>query len=153
MTIRDAIESDLDAIVALSSGFRDKLQALEPTFWKRHSDADSGQRAWFAILLGDENHHLAVSQNQSATIDGFVIARAGGAPPVYDPGGATCMVDDFVWETQAVAQALIEEVRRWATTKACTQLVVVTPAADAERKATVEDMGLHPTSEWWSGPI
>jgi hypothetical protein len=75
------------------------------------------------------------------------------APPVYGPGGQTCMVDDFIWPTPEVAESLITGVRQWAAAKECAQIVVVTPAADAERQELLDQIGLHPTTEWWTGSI
>lgn len=75
------------------------------------------------------------------------------APPVYDAGGRTCMIDDFVWPTITVANALVAGVRQWAVTRDCAQMVVVTPAADAQRRDLLNQLGLHPTTEWWTGPI
>ncbi|MEM8922748.1 MAG: hypothetical protein AAGD35_04530 [Actinomycetota bacterium] len=175
MTVRPARQGDLDAMVALSSGDRARRQLLEPTFWRVHADADERQRAWFELLLHDDAHRLLVSvdgaggnaqpepapaaeqpvgaEQATATVDGFVIARAVDAPPVYDPGGRTCLVDDLVVPTLAVAERLMSAVRRWGDDNGCTQLVVVTAAADAERRHLLGQSGLHPTSEWWTGPI
>lgn len=107
---------------------------------------------WFGVLLSDEAHHACVSTNSAGQVDGFVFARAMDAPPVYDPGGRTCLVDDFVWPNREVAQSLIDHVRTWATARGCSQLVIITPAADRDRKTLLDSIGLHPTSEWWTGP-
>lgn len=153
MALRRAVEEDLDALVALSSEVRDRLEALEPVFWRRHPKANVNQRAWFSILLTDDAHHVVVSTGRGGEVDGFAIARVMDAPPVFDPGGRTCMVDDLVWPTPEVAEALLGEVRRWAATKGCSQLVVVCPAGDDPRRSLLSRGGLHPTSEWWTGPV
>ncbi|MEM7326150.1 MAG: hypothetical protein AAF531_23885 [Actinomycetota bacterium] len=153
MAVRPATEDDLEVIVQLSSGARDRLEITEPTFWRRHADADRNQRAWFDVLLGDDGHRILVSTDRDDTVDGFIVARAMDAPPVYDPRGRTCLVDDFVWSTGEVAEALIADVRQWATGQGCTQLVVITAARDLDRRELLERTGLHPTSEWWTGPL
>ncbi|MEL6982246.1 MAG: hypothetical protein AAFO29_07465 [Actinomycetota bacterium] len=156
MTVRTATEADLDAIVALSSRARDRLQELDPEFWRRHPDADAGQRQWFAILLADAGHQVIVrvgTAEHPEELAGFVIARAMDAPPVYDPGGPVCFVDDFVWDRVETAEALLAEARRWAADRGCVRLIVVTPAADDERRSLLGASGLHATSEWWTGPV
>lgn len=153
MVLRPAGDEDLDALVALASEVRDRLAALEPVFWRRHPEADVNQRAWFSMLLTDDAHHVVVSTGRGGEVDGFAIARAMDAPPVFDPGGRTCLVDDWVWPTADVAEALLGEVRRWAVTRGCSQLVVVSPAGDDQRRSLLSRGGLHPTSEWWTGPV
>ncbi len=153
MTVRQATEADLTAIVQLSDRHREQLEALEPLFWRRHANANEAQASWFSILLADDAHQVLVSTNDDDAIEGFVIARAMDAPPVYDPGGSTCMVDDFVWTTAEAAESLLASARHWASSRECTQLIVVTPAVDTERRALLDRIGLHPTSEWWTGPI
>ena len=151
--IRPATTDDLDAMVALSSRARRRLEEHEPVFWRRHEDADTNQRAWLGFLLDDPNHHLVVSGPEPGPINGFGVARAMDAPPVYDPGGRTCLVDDLVWADRTTADGLLAAIRAWAAEQGCTQLVVVTPAADRDRRALLGDQGLHPTSEWWTGPV
>ncbi len=153
MALRRATAEDLDAIVALSSEVRDRLQALEPVFWRRHPEADVNQRGWFSVLLADEAHHVVVSIGPDGAAEGFAIARAMDAPPVFDAGGRTCMVDDLVWRSAEMADALLTDIRRWAVTKGCSQLVVVCPAGDSGRRSLLGRAGLHPTSEWWTGPV
>lgn len=151
--IRPATDDDLDAMVALSSRVRQRLEDHEPVFWRRHADADANQRAWFGFLLQDDNHHLVVSGPEAGPIDGFGVARAMDAPPVYDPGGRTCLVDDLVWSDRAAADDLLDAIRAWAAERGCSQLVVITPAADRDRRALLAEQRLHPTSEWWTGPV
>lgn len=151
--IRPATADDLDAMVALSGQARQRLEEHEPVFWRRHADADTNQRGWLGFLLEDPSHHLVVSGPEAGPIDGFGVARAMDAPPVYDPGGRTCLVDDLVWGDRATADDLLGAIREWATRQGCSQLVVITPAADEERQSVLDRQGLHPTSEWWTGPV
>lgn len=96
---------------------------------------------------------LSYTLMTSVASTGLVIARAMDAPPVYQPDGRTCMVDDFVWPTNAAAEALVGEVKRWASAVGCSQVVFVTPTADRERRTLLDQIGLHPTSEWWTGQM
>ena len=153
MAVRLATSDDLDAMVARSNTVRRRQAELEPVFWRPAGEADSSQRAWFALLLDDPSHRVLVSTGGGPDLAGFVIARAMEAPPVYDPGGRTCLVDDLAWMEPEVADGLLAAVRSWAAEMGCVQLVVVTPAGDPERRALLERTGLHPTSEWWTGPV
>jgi hypothetical protein len=152
VTIRDATDPDLDELVRLSSRARDQLERYEPTFWRRHPDADTTQRSWFGVLLHDPQHVVAVD-DVDGQVRGFVIARAADAPPVYDPGGPTCIVDDLVWDSVDGAHALLDRVNAWAAARGCAQLIVVTAAADDVRKELLEGRGLDAVSEWWRGAI
>ncbi len=151
--VRVAVANDIQSMVELSAAFRERLEDYEPTFWRRHPDADQVQFQWFGLLLDDELHRVVVSVGDDGRIEGFIIARAMEAPPVYQPGGRTCMIDDFVWSTSAVAEALVSEIQRWAADAGCCQMVIVTPAADSERRTLLEQFGLHRTSEWWMSQI
>lgn len=92
MTVRQATETDLTTIVQLSGRHRERLEALEPVFWRRNANANELQASWFGVLLADDAHQVLVSTNDTDAIEGFVIALAVDAPPVYDPGGRTCMI-------------------------------------------------------------
>lgn len=153
MAIRPAVEADLDIMVTLSGRVRADLEGHEPRFWRRHPEADRLQRDWFGFLLADASHHLLVNSGPDDSIDGFAIARAMDAPPVYEPGGRTCFVDDLAWETMADARAMLDAVQAWGVEQGCVQLVVVTAAADSERRNLLDGLGLRPVSEWWTAPI
>jgi len=153
MTIRLAVEADLDAMVTLSAGVRAQLERHEPRFWRRHPDADQRQRDWFGFLPADEGHELLVNESSDGHLDGFVIARAMDAPPVYEPGGRTCFIDDLVWADLDDAEALVGAARAWGVERGCTQLLVVTAAADRDRRDLLDRLGLHPASEWWTASI
>ncbi len=114
------------------------------------------QRSYFHELLACEDVGVFVVDSE-ARVRGFVIASVGDAPPVYDPGGATCMVDDFVvdqdssWAT--AAPLLLAAVRRWAVRQGPVQLVVVTGHHDQPKRDQLAAAGLSLTSEWWTGSI
>jgi hypothetical protein len=78
------------------------------------------------------------------------------APPVYDPGGLTCQIDDFVvvtaarWPTTGVRllrAGLAEAARRGAI-----QAVVVTGHLDQPKRQALQACGLEIASEWWVTP-
>lgn len=152
MIIRAATHADVDGIVELSRRSRAQLERYEPMFWRRHPDAEVRQRAWFGVLVSDPQHLVAVD-DADGQIRGFVIARAADAPPVYDPGGRTCIVDDLVWHSDIAAHALLDRVTAWAAEQGCVQLIVVTAAAHDERKRVLAQRRMHTVSEWWATAI
>ena len=85
--------------------------------------------------------------------------RAGlhGAPPVYDPGGLTCDIDDFVVEDpslwSSVGRALLEGAISEARTRKAVQVVVVTGGHDLPKREMLGSMGLALASEWWVSGI
>jgi hypothetical protein len=86
-----------------------------------------------------------------------VIAELRPAPPVYDPGELTALVDDFVvadpedWPT--MGQALLDEALRRATTRGAVQSVVVCGHRDEPKRAWLRDSGHSLASEWYVLPI
>jgi len=79
------------------------------------------------------------------------------APPVYNPGGLTCSIDDFVvsegecWET--VGADLLDQVRRVALSSGAAQVVVVCAHHDEPKRKALEEYSLTIASEWWVTPL
>jgi GNAT superfamily N-acetyltransferase len=90
-------------------------------------------------------------------IDGFVLAMLVPAPPVYDPGGLTCSIDDFcvadptLWNT--VGMALLDEAQRLARERGAVQVVVVCGAHDEPKRRLLESRGLSIASHWYVGRL
>jgi hypothetical protein len=89
-------------------------------------------------------------------LTGFLIATLLPAPPVYDPGGLTCQIDDFAvvaaasWLTtgvQLLRTGLAQAARRGAV-----QAVVVTGHLDQAKRQALRASGLELASEWWVTP-
>jgi GNAT superfamily N-acetyltransferase len=149
--VRPASEVDLAQVVALSAEVRSRLALFDPHFWRPHAAADETQLAWFSYLLQDPGHVVLVADEESgAGLGGFIIGRLMDAPPVYDPGGRACMVDDFAWRSSGAAEELLAAAKAWAVEQHAVTLVVVTAVADRVRRDVLHDAGLHATSEWWS---
>ena len=79
------------------------------------------------------------------------------APPVYDPGGPSCVVDDFavadLEDWSKVGPTLIDAVREWGAGNGATQLVVVVAQADGAKRAVLQESNLTIASEWWVGAL
>jgi GNAT superfamily N-acetyltransferase len=98
----------------------------------------------------------ALVSEESGQLTGFLIATLTGAPPVYDPGGATCQIDDFVvapdarW--QSTGNRLLRAGLAEAGLRGAVQAVVVTGHLDQPKRRLLRACGLEPASEWWVTP-
>ena len=125
----------------------------QPRFWRPAKDARSRQSEYFSTLLVDPQALVLVYCDPADRVTGFVIARLVPAPPVYDPGGLTCLIDDFVvrngsdWPVAGVA--LVDAVRGRASEGGASQLVAVTGRHDQPKRDAPRIAGLSVASEWW----
>jgi hypothetical protein len=151
-TIRRARQEDVSAMAALSERKREQYEGFQPRFWRRAADAREKQCAFFAQLIERENV-IALVAEQSRGIAGFVIAAVVAAPPVYDPGGLTCLVDDFAlaaeedWPT--VGAALLAEATRQAKVRGTVQTVVVCGHRDEPKRQMLFADRYSIASEWF----
>lgn len=82
-----------------------------------------------------------------------MLAQLVPAPPVYDPGGLTCSIDDFavadpdLWASVGVD--LLREVQRAAGQRGAAQVVVVCGHQDHAKRAALDNCALTIASEWW----
>lgn len=155
-TIRVAEEQDLDAILELSEVRRREYSTYQPVFWRPAPNALAHQRPYLTGLLRDQDVLAMVAVVRTVVI-GFVIGRLAPAPPVYDPGGPTCLIDDFTvadsgsWLT--IGLQLLQAVSNAARERGAVQIVVVTPFQDPAKRAALKAAGLDIASEWWTRPL
>src|SRR5260370_8282279 len=115
VAIRTAEPADVPRMVDLSEQKRIQYQSYQPQFWRKAADSREKQLVHFERVIGSERV-IALVHEEAGPIDGFVIATLLEAPLVYDPGGLTCLIDDFVvagerdWQT--VGAELIAEAAR-----------------------------------------
>ncbi len=154
--VRTATSQDLEAILDLQDAQRSAYAEYQPVFWKPAPDARDRQRPYLGGQLTNPDVIVLVSTAGIDTVVGFAIGVVMAAPPVYAPGGLTCLVDDFTlgpaadWATDGVD--LLLAVRRAAAGRGAVQVVVVTAALHAEKRAALSAAGLGCASEWWVGP-
>ncbi len=153
---RPATTADLEGLVELARRRRERYAEQEPRFWRAAPDAVTVQRSYFCTLLNRDDVAVFVVDGDER-VRGFLIASIGDAPAVYDPGGATCTVDDFAVDLDSswvkAAPLLLAAVRRWAATQGAVQLIVVTGHHDQAKRDQLAEAELRLTSEWWTGPI
>jgi hypothetical protein len=143
-------------MVELADCKRREYEAFAPTFQRPAANATEVHGPWLAGLVEDPSVGTFVHQDSSG-VDGFVIVTTGPAPPVYDPGGPTALIDDFtvaspgLWETTGAA--LLDAASGWASERGAVQLVVVSGPHDAAKRALLHGAGLYVASEWFTRPL
>jgi GNAT superfamily N-acetyltransferase len=153
--IRDAVQADVPAMAALAAIRREQYARYQPLFWRPDAAAPDKHRTYLGRLVASDEVITLVSE-EAGQLTGFLIAALHPAPPVYDPGGLTCDIDDFVvtpagrWMTTGVEllrAALAQAARRGAV-----QAVVVTAHLDQPKRQALQACGLEVASEWWVTP-
>jgi GNAT superfamily N-acetyltransferase len=153
--IRVAAQTDVPAMTALADTRREQYARYQPLFWRPAAGAPEKHRAYLGRLVASEKIITLVSE-EDGRLTGFLIASLKPAPPVYDPGGLSCDIDDFMvtpaanWPTTGVEllrAALAEAGRRGAV-----QAVVVTAHLDEPKRQALRACRLEVASEWWVTP-
>lgn len=150
--IRNAQLADVPHMVDLSEQKRITYERYRPTFHRKAADSRERQIPFFERLIGGERI-IALVYEEGQAIDGFIIGTLVEAPPVYDPGGLTCIVDDFVvarpedWST--IGAALLGEVSSRAKARGAVQTAVVCGHQDEPKRAILAGLGYAIASEWY----
>ena len=144
-------------MVDLADAKRREYEPFAPTFQRPAADAVDVHRPWLAGLVDDAAVGTFVHEDSNGAVDGFCIVTTGPAPPVYDPGGPTALIDDFtvaspgLWATAGAA--LLAAARQWAEDRGAAQLVVVAGPHDGPKRAVLQAAGLYVASEWFTTPL
>jgi GNAT superfamily N-acetyltransferase len=150
--IRNAEPGDVPRLVELSEQKRIEYERYQPTFWRKAADSRERQTPFLAHQIRRENV-IALVHEVGEAIDGFIIATLMPAPPVYDPGGLTCLIDDFAMAEgsgwQGIGAALLREVRREAAARGAVQAVVVCGHRDSLKREMLAGAGFTIASEWY----
>jgi hypothetical protein len=150
--IHQATQDHVSRMVELSALKRAQYQTHSPIFWRPAADADRLQEKFFRGLLADPSWICLVHENAGG-IDGFILARLIAAPPVYDPGGKVCMIDDFavsdssLWPT--VGMALRDAAERKSSDAGAVVSVTVCGQGDGPKRTALQNSGAHVASEWY----
>jgi len=156
MDIRRATASDLDAVVAIVESQRRQYQKFQPIFWRRAADAATKTRSFFIRLLDEPQSWFLVAA-EGGQILGFLIARKFPAPPVYEPGGDTYLIDDFaVLEARhwlAIGEALLSHVSTLLHEHGAAQIVAVCADRDLAKAEVLRRADLTIASSWWTRPL
>jgi GNAT superfamily N-acetyltransferase len=151
MGIRKATSNDVPRMLELAAVKRSEYEAYSPVFWRPAANAKESQRAFFEKLVDDAGW-ICLVQDADGLVDGFVMARVVPAPPVYDPGGKACVIDDFavsspsLWAT--VGAELRDAAERHAAQAGAVVSVTVCGHRDTAKRKALLDSGSHVASEW-----
>lgn len=157
MTIRAATEADLPAILELAAAKRDEYATYAPVFWRVADDAVERQALFFRNQWIQNPQALTLVTERDGSIVGFIMARVHAAPPVYDPRGPVCSVDDFtvatsdLWNT--TGEALLGAAKQWAQERGAVLIIVVTAQRDTAKRTMLAATGATVASEWWVQPL
>ena len=154
--IRKAIEKDAPRIADLADAKRRQYEAYQPVFHRPAANAKEMHESYLKGLVGKEGGIFLVFEDDGEVI-GFIIAEVRSAPPVYDPGGKVCYVDDFVVADQgkwgSVGRQLLEAALRDARAAETVLGLVVCGPKDAEKRAALVAMGFDVAAEWFVKPL
>jgi ribosomal protein S18 acetylase RimI-like enzyme len=153
--IRKAAADDVAAMAALAEIRREQYARYQPVFWRPAAGALDKHRPYLASLVDNDKVITLVSE-EAGQVTGFLIATLTGAPGVYDPGGPTCQIDDFVVEPgtryQTTGALLLRAGLAEAGRRGAVQAVVVTGHLDQPKREMLRACGLELASEWWVTP-
>ena len=154
--IGPAGSADVAAMVDLSEQHRLLLQTYQPVFWRKADRSKEAQIPYFEKLVADPDIIKLVAESDTG-IEGFLISARIPVPPVYDPGAATYLIDDFcvkddhAWMSigSTLLQAAIQEIKL----RGGSQIVVVCSHLFEEKRTFLQHEGLSIASEWYVNKI
>lgn len=152
MDVREAALADIDAIVVLIETRRQQLADWEPNFWRKADASAEMSKAFLPTLVEDPASTLLVAY-EGALLEGCLQFKPTFVPPVYDPGGTTWMIDDFVvaggrWDSVGIA--LLAALKARTTDQLPGQLIFPVPFKDDAAMDFFKQQGLSPTTMWWT---
>ena len=156
MHIRRATEADIPNMVAMAEAKRVEYEGYSPVFWRKAPDSSPKQERYLQSLLASPDI-MAFVAYVGDHLAGFVIGALTTAPPVYNPGGPVCIVDDFTVappeEWRLVGGALLATVAREAQARGAVLLVVVCAQRDQTKRTLLQETGGSVASEWYVTPL
>ncbi|MFY7954156.1 MAG: GNAT family N-acetyltransferase [Armatimonadaceae bacterium] len=156
MKLRAPVSSDIPAMVAIAETKRVEQEGFSPVFWRKAPDSSSRHENFLATLLGSPDV-IALAAFEGDRLLGFAVAALTMPPPVYQPGGSVCVVDDFAvgdagdWPT--IGRALLDAVAREAKVRGAVLMVVVCPQRDAGKRQMLAESAYDVASEWHVRPL
>ncbi|MDQ6935379.1 MAG: hypothetical protein M3130_08850 [Actinomycetota bacterium] len=118
-------------MVELADVKRREYAPHAPVFQHPAADAKRVHRPWFEKLVNDAASGTFVHESATGQVDGFLVVTIERAPPVYDPGGASSLVDDFAVSSpdlwHSAGSALLDTAKRWALERGAVQVAAAHP--------------------------
>ena len=150
--VRKAEPYDIRPIADLVESKRIEYQQYHSRFWREATDARGKLLPALENLLYDDRAIVLVHV-QDGVVNGAIIGTLQRAPAAYDPGGLTCIVDDFVvagsllWNS--VGMALLYALTREARLKGAVQVAITCARKDARKRSMLVAHKYDVTSEWF----
>lgn len=157
MAAREARAADLEQMVELADKARRDYERHAPVFQRPAANARDVHRPWLSHLVQNPDVGTFVHEDANGDVDGFAVITTVPAPPVYDPGGLSSLIDDYVvsspdkWVTAGAT--LLDTATAWARERGAVQVVVVSGPHDGPKRAVLQDAGLYIASEWFTAPL
>ena len=156
MDIRKARASDIEAATELVEHDRRQRQKHQSLFWRRAAKSATATREFLGKLLTEPDTFFLVAVEGGQML-GFLVARKFPAPPVYDPGGDTYLIDDFCvleprhWLT--VGEALLSHASTLIHEHGGVQIVIICADRDLAKAEMLRRSDLTIASNWWTKPL
>ncbi|PON12587.1 hypothetical protein C2W62_38840 [Candidatus Entotheonella serta] len=152
MPIRPVTAADVPRILELLQQRRETYQHYAPVFWRIAERAVEKHDPFIRGLV-DNADVLTIVHESNKRVDGVLIATLIDAPPVYDPGGKVCMIDDYVVESpelwREVGIRLLGHCHDWARAQGGVLQIIVCAQKDMPKAAMLKGMGAEVASEWY----
>ena len=146
--VRPAGPGDADTIAALAACIPEHIHGMQTIWSEPRSPAGYREHLGDAELLG-----LAIERD--GELVGYALGRPGvPPPPVYDPAGSTCVVDELAlapdadWATTGAR--LLDALEAEAARRGDTQLLVSCARLEREKRALLDARGYHLPVDWFS---
>jgi GNAT superfamily N-acetyltransferase len=156
MHIRRAIEADIPTMVAIAETKRVEYEGYAPGFWRKAPEASPKHERYLQSLRTETDVIARVAQVGSR-LAGFAIGSLTTAPPLSNPGGPVCLVDDCAVapsaEWHVVGSALWEAMSREAQARGAVLRVVVCARRDPAKRVLLQEAGCSVASEWDVQPL
>lgn len=156
IAINSATTDDIAQMMKLSLEKRLQYEKAQPLFWKKADDSEAVQTNYFLDLLKNTNFMLLTAKHDKIMF-GFIIGHIVSAPSVYNPGGLTCMVDDFCINNetswQSTGALLLDALKIQAKKLHAIQIVIVSGDHDKNKKDFLQKAELAIVSNWYQGSL
>ncbi len=150
--IRKATLEDVPEIARLSALKRKQYEQYQPVFHKEAEGALDKQVLFLKDNISKDHLIALVNEEAGKKINGFIIGALVNAPPVYNPGGKVCLVDDFMvedpslWTTMGVS--LLNRVIELGKEKGAVLVNVVCGPMDKSKREMLAKFGFDMATEW-----
>jgi hypothetical protein len=157
LAAREATAADLEQMAELADHARLEYERQAQVFQRPAPNAEEVHRPWLSHLLESPDVGTFVHDDADGGVDGFAVVTTLPAPPIYDPGGLTSLIDDVVvsspdkWATAGAT--LLGAATAWSRERGAVQVVVVCGPHDEAKRAVLQDAGLYVASEWFTSPL